>query len=51
MGDDETDEDAFRALRDRGLTVLVSLRKKASEASYFIKTVEETYRFLRFFTH
>jgi trehalose 6-phosphate phosphatase len=51
MGDDETDEDAFRALRDRGLTVLVSPRKKASEASYFIKSVEETYRFLRFFTH
>ncbi len=50
MGDDETDEDAFRALRGRGLTILVSPRKGASEASYFIKDVEEAYQFLGFFT-
>jgi len=49
MGDDETDEDAFRVLKDRGLTVLVSPRKKRSQAAYFIKNVEETYRFLELF--
>ncbi len=48
MGDDETDEDAFRVLKGQGLTVLVSPRKKASEASYFIKSVEEVYQFLGF---
>lgn len=49
MGDDETDEDAFRALKGRGLTILVSPRKGASEASYFIKSVEEAYQFLGLF--
>ena len=51
MGDDETDEDAFKALKGRGLTVLVSPRKGASEAAYFINDVEEAYQFLRFFAH
>jgi len=50
MGDDETDEDAFRALRGRGLTILVSPRKRASEASYFIRDVEEAYQFLGLFS-
>lgn len=49
MGDDETDEDAFRSLKDRGLTILVSPRKGASEASYFIKSVAEAYQFLALF--
>lgn len=49
MGDDETDEDAFRVLKGRGLTVLVSPRKKRSQAAYFIRSVEEAYRFLAFF--
>jgi trehalose-phosphatase len=50
MGDDETDEDAFRALKGRGLTILVSPPKGASEASYFIKGVEEAYQFLGLFS-
>jgi len=50
MGDDETDEDAFRTLKGRGLTILVSPGKGASEASYFIRDVEEAYQFLGFFT-
>ncbi len=49
MGDNETDEDAFRTLKDRGLTVLVSPQKRASDAAYFIKSVEEAYQFLGFF--
>jgi trehalose 6-phosphate phosphatase len=49
IGDDETDEDGFRALKSRGLTILVSPRKRSSEASYFIRDVEEVYRFLQFF--
>lgn len=51
MGDDETDEDAFRTLKGRGLTVLVSSQKKESRASYFIRSVEEAYRFLRLFVN
>lgn len=50
MGDDETDEGAFRALKGRGLTILVSPRKGASEASYFVKSVEEAYQFLGMFS-
>ncbi len=49
VGDDETDEDAFRALKGGGLTVLVSPRKKESEAAYFIRNVDEVYQFLRLF--
>lgn len=48
LGDDHTDEDAFKALQGLGLTVLVSPRNVASEAVYFIKSVEEVYQFLGF---
>ncbi|UCD70956.1 MAG: trehalose-phosphatase [Syntrophobacterales bacterium] len=51
MGDDETDEDAFNELKGLGLTILVSPRKRASEACYFIRSVEETYQFLECFAH
>jgi trehalose-phosphatase len=51
IGDDETDEDAFRALKGGGLTVLVSTQKRETEASYYIKSVEETYRFLGLFVN
>jgi trehalose 6-phosphate phosphatase len=50
IGDDKTDEDGFRALKSRGLTILVSPRRRSSEASYFIRDVEDVYRFLQFFT-
>jgi trehalose 6-phosphate phosphatase len=49
IGDDETDEDAFRTLKDRGLTILVSARKRESEAAYFVRSVGEAYQFLGFF--
>ena len=51
MGDDETDEDAFRALKGRGLTVLVSYQERESEAAYFTRNVEEVYQFLRLFVN
>jgi len=51
MGDDETDEDAFRALKGRGLTVLVSSKERESEAAYFTRNVEEVYQFLRLFVN
>jgi trehalose 6-phosphate phosphatase len=51
MGDDETDEDAFRALKGRGLTVLVSSQERESEAAYFTRNVEEVYQFLRLFVN
>jgi trehalose 6-phosphate phosphatase len=46
IGDDETDEDAFRTLKDRGLTILVSARERESEAAYFVRSVGEAYQFL-----
>jgi trehalose-phosphatase len=47
LGDDRTDEDAFEALRGRGVTILVSRRPKRSRAKFFLKSVEEVKIFLR----
>ena len=46
MGDDRTDEDAFLALKDRGITVLVSKKPKKSNAKFFLKNVAEVKKFL-----
>lgn len=46
MGDDKTDEDAFLRLK-QGLTILVSSRRKKSNAKYYLKSVGEVHRFLR----
>jgi trehalose 6-phosphate phosphatase len=46
FGDDRTDEDAFHALRRRGVTVRVG-RRAASAAQYFVKDTREVHRFLR----
>jgi trehalose 6-phosphate phosphatase len=48
FGDDRTDEDAFNALRRRGVTVRVG-RRAASAARYFVKDTREVHRFLRDF--
>jgi len=47
LGDDVTDEDAFRALRGRGLTVLVSQKYRFSAAQGWLKPPDDLVRFLR----
>lgn len=45
IGDDVTDEDAFKALRDKGLTVFVG-EPEHSFAKYYLKNVSEVIEFL-----
>jgi trehalose-phosphatase len=47
IGDDRTDEDAFRALEKRGVGILVSERAQATAANYCLNNPEEVERFLR----
>jgi len=49
VGDDLTDEDMFRALAGRGVTVRVG-RKAGSKAGYFLPGQAEVLRLLRFIT-
>ncbi len=46
IGDDTTDEDAFRALRGRGITVLVARRSRPSFADYRLRDPDEVLWFL-----
>jgi len=46
IGDDHTDEDAFLALKDKGITILVSEKLKTSNAKYFLRNVSEVKIFL-----
>jgi trehalose-phosphatase len=46
IGDDRTDEDAFRALEQRGVGILVSEKPKPTAASYSLKDPSEVERFL-----
>lgn len=41
LGDDRTDEDAFSALKEKGITILVSNGPIKSHAKYFVKNVDE----------
>jgi trehalose-phosphatase len=45
IGDDSTDEDAFKALKNKGLTVIVG-RNKKSHAQYYIRNTRETIGFI-----
>ena len=47
IGDDRTDEDAFRALGGRGTGILVSERPRPTAASYSLKDPAEVEQFLR----
>ncbi len=47
IGDDTTDEDAFIALKDHGITVYVG-NEDYSHAKYYVKDPDDVIRFLRF---
>jgi trehalose-phosphatase len=47
LGDDETDEDAFRALASTGIAIVVGSDRQRSAAHYWVESVEEVERFLR----
>jgi len=47
IGDDRTDEDAFRVLRQCGTGILVTERPRPTAASYSLKDPPEVERFLR----
>ncbi len=47
IGDDKTDEDAFRALKERGVGILVSDELQPTSATYSLKNPFEVERFLR----
>lgn len=49
LGDDATDEDAFKALGDRGVGVLVRAEPRPTAAAYRITPPEELVRFLEAF--
>ena len=46
IGDDRTDEDAFRALEQRGIGILVSEQSQPTAARYSLKNPAEVERFL-----
>ena len=46
MGDDTTDEDAFRVLADRGLSILVSDVARPTSAHYYLEDPREVYKLL-----
>jgi alpha,alpha-trehalase len=50
VGDDSTDEDAFRALERQGIGILVSEQSQITAARYSLRNSDEVERFLRALT-
>ena len=50
VGDDITDEDAFRALKGRGIGVLVGTEARETAANYTLRDTDETQQFLHILT-
>ncbi len=50
IGDDRTDEDAFRSIKNKGLSILVSDIRQDSTADYALRNTKETGRFLLMLT-
>ena len=48
IGEDKTDEDAFRVLKKSGLTILVSKKSIPTEAKFRLKSSREVFAFLRY---
>ena len=46
IGDDDTDEDAFRALSDRGIAIVVGIGKRPTSARYALRDTDEAAQFL-----
>ena len=46
IGDDDTDEDAFRAIRDRGIAIVVGTGERRSAAHYALRDPDEVTQFL-----
>ena len=48
IGDDRTDEDAFAALADRGVGILVAESPRSTAACYTLRNPDEVHRFLQY---
>jgi trehalose-phosphatase len=46
LGDDQTDEDAFRVLKGQGISVFIGMGKLSSGADFFLKGPDEVQEFL-----
>jgi len=46
IGDDDTDEDAFRAISDRGIAIVVGMGKRLTAAHYVLRDTDEVAEFL-----